>query len=267
MTAPHIPDDLRHWVLGCARSHVASDDIVRLMQRQGWSEERAAEAVAWVLADQRFEVPRLCHEGHRVRVGRKAVDIVTRSDDGSLVLLGGLLSPKECQGLMAEAEARLDIAKTTTRAADHVHAGRIAMSHFFPLGCSPLVRRIEQRVEALFGWPIADTEGIQIQRYGPGGRYEPHFDYFDGVAPPLRGDGPPRQRVATLLCYLAMPEQGGATHFVQHMLSFTPRPGDAVFFSYDRPSPSTGTLHAGQPVEQGHKWVVNVWFRERLIDG
>jgi prolyl 4-hydroxylase len=36
-----------------------------------------------------------------------------------------------------------------------------------------------------------------------------------------------------------------------------------VFFSYDRPHPSTRTLHAGLPVVKGEKWVATFWFREK----
>ena len=39
-------------------------------------------------------------------------------------------------------------------------------------------------------------------------------------------------------------------------------PGSAVFFSYDRPDASTGTLHGGAPVLEGEKWVATKWLRE-----
>ena len=35
-----------------------------------------------------------------------------------------------------------------------------------------------------------------------------------------------------------------------------------VFFSYDRPHPTTKTLHGGAPVEAGEKWVATKWLRE-----
>jgi prolyl 4-hydroxylase len=38
--------------------------------------------------------------------------------------------------------------------------------------------------------------------------------------------------------------------------------GNAVFFSYDRPHPSTRTLHGGAAVTAGEKWVATKWMRE-----
>jgi prolyl 4-hydroxylase len=45
-----------------------------------------------------------------------------------------------------------------------------------------------------------------------------------------------------------------------------PIKGNAVFFSYDRPHPSTRTLHGGAPVIEGEKWVATKWLRERRFD-
>jgi prolyl 4-hydroxylase len=36
-----------------------------------------------------------------------------------------------------------------------------------------------------------------------------------------------------------------------------------VFFSYERPHPSTRTLHGGAPVIAGDKWIATKWLRER----
>ena len=42
----------------------------------------------------------------------------------------------------------------------------------------------------------------------------------------------------------------------------SPVQGNGVFFSYDRPHPSTRTLHGGAPVTAGEKWVATRWLRE-----
>ena len=34
-------------------------------------------------------------------------------------------------------------------------------------------------------------------------------------------------------------------------------------FSYERPHPSTQTLHGGAPVIAGEKWIATKWLRER----
>ena len=45
-------------------------------------------------------------------------------------------------------------------------------------------------------------------------------------------------------------------------LEVAPVRGNGVFFSYDRPHPSTRTLHGGAPVTAGEKWVATRWLRE-----
>jgi prolyl 4-hydroxylase len=62
--------------------------------------------------------------------------------------------------------------------------------------------------------------------------------------------------------YLNEPERGGATVFPDLQLSVVPKRGSAVFFNYNRPHPSTRTLHGGAPVEAGHKWIATKWLRE-----
>jgi hypothetical protein len=127
----------------------------------------------------------------------------------------------------------------------------------------PDITRIEQRIATLLRWPVSHGEGIQVLRYRPGAEYLPHFDYFDPVHPgsmPVLARG--GQRVGTLVMYLSAPVRGGATTFPAVGLEVAPVPGSAVFFSYDRPDASTGTLHGGAPVLEGEKWVATKWLRE-----
>ena len=130
--------------------------------------------------------------------------------------------------------------------------------------CEDLVALSQARLSQLLRWPVADGEGLQVLRYGPGQQYQVHHDYFDPTQPGtdrlLRLQG---QRVATLLMYLRAPERGGATAFPYAGLEVAPEPGSAVFFSYDRAHPSTRTLHAGKPVLAGEKYVATKWFLDR----
>ena len=111
--------------------------------------------------------------------------------------------------------------------------------------------------------PAENGEGLQILRYRPGAQYRPHYDYFDPAEP-----GTPKilerggQRLASIVCYLNTPEAGGATVFPDAGLEVAPVQGNAVFFSYDRPHPSTRTLHGGAEVGAGEKWVATKWLRE-----
>ena len=88
--------------------------------------------------------------------------------------------------------------------------------------------------------------------------------YFDPAEPGtptiVRRGG---QRVGTLVMYLNTPEKGGGTIFPDVQVEVAPQRGNAVFFSYERPDPSTRTLHGGAPVIAGDKWIATKWLRER----
>jgi prolyl 4-hydroxylase len=59
--------------------------------------------------------------------------------------------------------------------------------------------------------PAENGEAIQILKYVDGQKYEPHTDYFHDSYNSRPDNG--GQRVATVLIYLATPEEGGETVF------------------------------------------------------
>jgi prolyl 4-hydroxylase len=219
-------------------------------------EARVAKAVPEPdIADGRNEI---VVNGHRTRVALAV-------KHPRVVVFEGLLTPQECQGLMDLAAPRLARSETVdnARGGSEVNAARTSDGMFFTRGETELVARVEERIAALLRWPLVNGEGIQILRYRPGAEYLPHFDYFDPIHPgstPVLARG--GQRVGTLVMYLAAPIRGGATTFPAIGLEVAPVPGSAVFFSYDRPDASTGTLHGGAPVLEGEKWVATKWLRE-----
>jgi prolyl 4-hydroxylase len=106
-------------------------------------------------------------------------------------------------------------------------------------------------------------EDIQIVRYEQDGKYDPHYDGTecngDDEDPCLKN-----QRIATLLIYLNDDFEGGATRFPNLDVSIKPKKGNAVFFWVS--DPATGllykkTLHGGDPVLSGEKWIATQWIR------
>ncbi len=106
-------------------------------------------------------------------------------------------------------------------------------------------------------------EDIQIVRYQQNGKYDPHYDGTecsgDDESPCLKN-----QRIATLLIYLNDDFEGGATRFPNLGTSVKPQKGNAVFFWVS--DPTTGlvykkTLHGGDPVVEGEKWIATQWIR------
>lgn len=202
----------------------------------------------------------------RIDAGDRTVDVLLTLRRPPLVVFGDLLSAEECEALVAEARPRLSRSLTveTRTGGEALNADRTSQGMFFQRGETPLMARIEARIGRLLRWPVAYGEGLQVLRYGPGNEYRPHYDYFDPAepgTPNITGRG--GQRVGTLVMYLNEPRRGGATTFPDAGLEVMPRRGHAVFFAYDRPHPSTQTLHGGAPVLEGEKWVATKWLRER----
>jgi prolyl 4-hydroxylase len=202
----------------------------------------------------------------QIDAGDRVVDVIVSLRQPQLVVLGNLLSAEECEALVEAARPRMARSLTvqTRTGGEELNADRTSNGMFFRRGESELVQRIEARIARLLHWPVENGEGLQVLQYRPGSEYKPHYDYFDpkepGTPAITRRGG---QRVATLVMYLNEPARGGGTTFPDVGLEVAPQRGHAVFFAYDKPQPSTRTLHGGAPVLEGEKWVATKWLRER----
>lgn len=217
-----------------------------------------------------MEMPDLCLQDgrHTLDAGDRHVQVLLSMQRPRLVLLDQLLSPEECAQLIAEARPAMARSKTVAKVAggEEINPDRTSDGMFFQRGQTPTVCALEARIARLLQWPVERGEGLQVLNYRPGAQYKPHHDYFNpqdpGSAPVLRRGG---QRVATLVIYLNEVSAGGCTYFPESQLRIHPRPGQAVFFRYPRPEAQSLTLHAGDPVLQGEKWIATKWLREQAF--
>ena len=278
--AQKIDSELEAWILDQVRAGHAPEAVVAPMLARGWQEQVAIDAVEAVLRrhledharSSELPVPvpvpaPVSWNGASVlHAGDRAVQVLAHLVHPQLVVFGGLLSDQECDALIELSRDRLARSSTVNldTGVDEVHVARTSQGTFLRRVENALVARIEARIAALLGWPVENGEAMQVLRYGEGGEYRPHHDYFDpdrpGVGKILARGG---QRVASLVMYLNTPARGGATTFPDARFAAGAVKGNAVFFSYDRPHPMTGTLHAGAPVLEGEKWVATKWLRER----
>jgi prolyl 4-hydroxylase len=284
-----VTPELREWILAQAQAGCAAADILKAMHASGWDDTVARAALAQTLqsagaAGQPAALPQLpavpAGAGSPVpgpdlrgapsalRLPDREVQVLLTLQRPRVALFGSFMSDDECDALMDLARPRLARSETVDHqnGGSEVNAARTSDGMFFARGEAPLIQRIEQRIAALLHWPVEKGEGLQILRYRPGAQYRPHFDYFDpsqpGTAAVLKRGG---QRVGTLIMYLHVPRAGGGTIFPDVGLEVMPVKGNALFFSYDRPHESTGTLHGGSPVTDGEKWVATKWMREGLF--
>lgn len=286
-----VTPELRKWIIEQASAGCTPESVLDAMVKAGWAPAVAERALDQTLTDHlnalsagrsvqpaphrpsvqepaAVPCPDIALDGSptRVDLGDRVVEVIAALRQPRVVVLGGLLSDAECDALIAAASPRMARSLTvqTQTGGEELNPDRTSNGMFFNRGESDLVSRIEARIARLIQWPVENGEGIQVLNYKPGAEYKAHYDYFDPAEPGtptiLRRGG---QRVGTVVIYLNNPVRGGGTTFPDIGLEVVPQRGNAVFFSYDRPSPSTRTLHGGAPVIEGEKWIATKWVRER----
>jgi len=278
-----ITPQLRQWIIDQAQAGSGAETVLKSMLASGWAEDVAVEAMETTLRghlEQRaveqglppatpVPDPRLDDSPLYLDAGDRRVCVLQAMYDPRVVVFGGLLSDDECEQMIELARPRMERSLTvqTKTGGEEVNDDRTSQGMFFARGENELVSRIEARIARLLNWPVENGEGVQVLRYTPGAEYKPHYDYFDpnepGTPTIVRRGG---QRVGTVVIYLGEPAKGGGTTFPDVHMEVAPKRGNAVFFSYERPHPSTRTLHGGSPVLEGEKWIATKWLRERCFD-
>lgn len=273
-TTQSVTPELKKWLREQLIAGQSTVDLVQSMIKAGWQQGVAVEAVAAAKLDNWFKPetatknvpePKLANGACVLDAGDRQVQVLTVVELPRVVVLGGFLNDEECDALIEAAKPRMSRSETVSEVKDgsEVNMARTSRGMFFERGENPIVKRVEARIAHLLNWPVENGEGIQVLHYQPGAEYQPHYDYFDArhasTASILKRGG---QRVGTLVMYLNTPLRGGATTFPDSKMAVQPIKGNAVFFSYPTPDPSTLTLHGGAPVLEGEKWVATKWMRQ-----
>lgn len=211
-------------------------------------------------------------EGHVLPTSDRDVRVLLRIARPTIAVLDGVLDDAECEGMIEQARSRLARSAVVSpeSGANTVMGIRTSEGAFFQRAENPLVLRIDRRAAEIMRLSEDHGEGLQVMRYGVGGEYVPHFDFFPpdqkGSEPHLAQGG---QRVSTLIMYLADVEAGGETIFPRIDFSYVPRKGQALYFEYTDAEGSLDllSLHGGAPVIRGEKWIVTKWMRQRSFAG
>jgi prolyl 4-hydroxylase len=186
--------------------------------------------------------------------------------------LDRLLSADECRLLIASARPHLRPSGVfDERSGDALKRQPIrtsAHATFDPVLETSALKAIQLRLAAAADVPLDHCEYLAVLHYAPGQQYRPHLD----ALPPggLDRDRPSAgNRLRTLITYLNTPDRGGDTVFPRVDQRVTARAGSAVRFdNLDADGrPLAASLHAGEPVESGEKWVASLWVRERDYRG
>ena len=126
-----------------------------------------------------------------------------------------------------------------------------------------IVDRVMRRCLKNCDRPLRNCEQLQVVRYKPNGFYKPHYDnppIFDRHGELGLKLNP---RMYTFIIALNDDYKGGATYFPNLDKRYKLRAGDVLRFDNlnNYGFSSSNSLHAGETVEEGEKWICNVWPR------
>lgn len=173
------------------------------------------------------------------------------------------LTPEECRGLCAQ----IDSGSFPSPLYDKDNYEGVRTSQSCNLNIyDPLVAAIETRIADLLSIERAWGEPLQGQRYEVGQCFKDHADFFY-IDQPYWAEYEPHggQRTWTAMIYLNEPAAGGATGFKLLDMQVAPKLGRLLVWNNMAldGSPNPWTMHSGEPVEDGVKYIVTKWYRER----
>jgi prolyl 4-hydroxylase len=280
--AAHSGDPVSSFNLGwCLLQGWGGDDTkheaVQWLQRAADAEYPFAETLLTPIRDvQAGPQPRFSDA--RIELGAsfsiypesQNVDHQVVSADPPITLFKDVLNIVDCAYLIFLSRPYLERAVVIDPGSERggmVSDVRTNMSTHLPFEIVDFIGRyIELKIISETGEDLMSSEPMSILRYARGAQYRPHFDYFDPKLTASKGlmefGG---QRTASAVTYLASPSAGGGTSFPNLNVSVLPFAGSTLWFRncLEDGQIDDRSLHAGDPVEQGEKWVVTKWFRER----
>jgi prolyl 4-hydroxylase len=199
----------------------------------------------------------------RARLAANPAVYTVPVEGAEIFAVGDFLSPDECARMMAMID---ECAKPSTlHELDYASGFRTSYSGNVDPH-DPFVRKISRRIDDLLGLEPEHGETIQGQRYHVGQQFKHHHDWFHpGTGyweTEMKRGG---QRSFTAMVFLNKVGEGGTTDFRELGIALEPKPGVLVIWNNADPEGNANprTLHAGQPVIAGEKYVITKWYRAR----
>jgi len=196
------------------------------------------------------------------------------SDKLQLYIIEDFFTPDECAYLIQAGVADL---KPSTILRLHEEgklantSGTLAQEHrssftgYLNDTKDPMVAKLNERIYNAMGIRGTYAEMTQLQKYAINQQYKAHKDYFMPGTDELNIYAKDRgNRTWTFMVYLNEGMQGGGTAFPAINQVFLPKIGTAVVWNnlYPDGSINPDTIHAGQPILTGEKYIITKWFRE-----
>lgn len=179
-----------------------------------------------------------------------------------LTIFNNVLSDSDIEQVLALASPNMlpGTVVSLTDKSRHLDPSRTCMIEHLN-SSEEIVYKLKRLSAEISNMPLENQERLQLIHYAVGGNYKPHFDAFNPGNKHIDHSG---NRKATVIFYLNNVEKGGATGFPNLNKMVFPKKGSAVLFynTDDSGDILEDSLHSGEPIIDGEKWIVTSWIRE-----
>ena len=194
----------------------------------------------------------------------------SKKENYTVTEIPNFLTHEECDKLIQIASTQLIPSKVYTENSDDVLENhRTSEQCWLTNENHDIVNKISTLTSRICNKPIENQELLQVVKYPTGGFFNPHYDACIGnpeFCKRMNGSSGPRY--GTLLIYLNDDFTGGETVFPNFNKTVKPEKGKAVFFYTTNKNGTilNESLHAGNPITSGNKWICNKWTRINKYD-
>ena len=177
------------------------------------------------------------------------------------------LTPEECDIIIELSKPNLVNSLVYSDKEDQLNTTtRKSMQCWLKDEVDSVIKKVSDKTAELTGFPTRNQESLQVVSYTEGGFFNPHYDACRGdekYCHRMNNNGGPRYM--TLLIYLNDDYDGGETLFPKLNYKTSPKKGNAVLFydTDDNGKILDDSLHGGNPVSNGMKWVCNKWVHKK----
>lgn len=193
------------------------------------------------------------------------------SCDPILYVINNFLTHEECNAFIEAGKNNLKPSTVISSDKQILHQNRTSKTCWLQHNTNNIITNVSTKLSKLVNIPINNAELFQLVYYNIGDQYKPHFDAFNYETEDGKKNWEPGgQRMVTVLAYLNDVEQGGGTGFPELNITIPAKKGNIVVFhntinnNSAHPKINPKSLHSGMPVIKGEKWLVNLWFRQKL---
>ena len=185
----------------------------------------------------------------------------------NIIRIPNFITNKECKQLIKIASPHMHKSLVIGPNTNIEDVGRTSTNTFLNKN-NKLVNKIYNKLEKILKIPKANFEPPQIARYKPKQFYAPHYDiindwYSDYFKRDIKRGG---YRIKTAIIYLTDNFEQGSTSFPLLNKKFKLSVGEVLIFNnlYDK-NKYYLSLHQGEPVKKGVKWILTVWIRQKTF--